>query len=621
MEERIQKIIAAAGIMSRRAAEQLILDGRVRVNGKVVTEMGVKADPDKDHIKVDGKLINPKQPPTYVMLNKPAGYVTTMSDPEGRQTVSDLLKGIKVRVYPVGRLDYDTEGLLLLTNDGDFAHLVTHPSHELPKTYLAKVKGVLTDRDVENLEEGVFLQDGKTAPARVRKLRKEETNSWVEITIHEGRKRQVRRMIDHTGHSVIKLKRTRVGNLELGDLALGTYRYLTADEVKALRDTAQGVAGAPAGEVVRPARKPAAAGYVPEFIEGPKPGRKKEEAGSPRGKAPERMSARPAEGRRKTYEQKPFPAGQRTGRSGGGKERSFDTRGTRPGSGFRSREEGGDRRFGKQTFGAAGYGQRTTRTRSEDRSSTRPGSGYRPREEGGARRFGKTTAGGPEYGRRSMNPPGKDRQRQQGSEERTIESRGRKTGSVYRAPGEGARHEQRGSRSFGERTSRGEKRFDRPSFGGSDRTVRSSRQREGGYQPRERQERSVGARGPRTGGGFRRTEGAGQGFESRGPRSSGTGSSRGARPFGKSSFGGPKGPAAGRAPRREGGYAPRRSDEGERRQPWSGGKGTDRPAFKAGGFRSSGRSGTGGSARKTGARPGGSRFGKSPGKGRGRRQE
>ena len=238
MEERIQKILSAAGIASRRAAEEIILEGRVRVNGKVISELGAKADPDRDHIKVDGKLINPKQPKAYIMLNKPAGFVTTMSDPEGRPIVTNLLKGVRVRVYPVGRLDYDTEGLLLMTNDGDLAHLVTHPKHELPKTYLVKVKGFLEDRHVEMLEQGVFLKDGKTAPARVRKLRKEESNSWVEITIHEGRKRQVRRMIDHTGHSVIKLKRTRVGSLSLGDLPVGMYRHLTLEEVQGLRQMA-----------------------------------------------------------------------------------------------------------------------------------------------------------------------------------------------------------------------------------------------------------------------------------------------------------------------------------------------------------------------------------------------
>jgi 23S rRNA pseudouridine2605 synthase len=172
------------------------------------------------------------------MLNKPAGYVTTMSDPEGRPTVQDLLKGIKTRVYPVGRLDYNTEGLLLMTNDGDFAHLITHPKHEFPKTYLAKVKGVLDERAIEMLEKGVFLQDGKTAPAKIKKIRKEEMNSWVEITIHEGRKRQVRRMFDHVGRSVIKLKRIRTGGLSLGDLPEGRFRHLTLDEVKMLRETA-----------------------------------------------------------------------------------------------------------------------------------------------------------------------------------------------------------------------------------------------------------------------------------------------------------------------------------------------------------------------------------------------
>jgi 23S rRNA pseudouridine2605 synthase len=238
MLERLQKIISAAGVTSRRAAEELISEGRVRLNGKVVTELGTKADASKDHIKVDGKLINPRQTPTYIMLNKPAGFVTTMSDPEGRPTVQDLLKGVKTRVYPVGRLDYNTEGLLLLTNDGDFAHLITHPKHEFPKTYLAKVKGVLDDRMIELLEKGMFLQDGKTAPAKVRKVRKEETNSWVEITIHEGRKRQVRRMFDHVGRSVIRLKRIRTGSLSLGDLPEGKFRHLTPDEAKGLMETA-----------------------------------------------------------------------------------------------------------------------------------------------------------------------------------------------------------------------------------------------------------------------------------------------------------------------------------------------------------------------------------------------
>jgi 23S rRNA pseudouridine2605 synthase len=280
MLERLQKIISAAGIMSRRAAEELIIEGRVRVNGKVVTELGTKADAARDHIKVDGKLINPKQPPTYIMLNKPAGFVTTMSDPEGRPTVQDLLKGVKVRVYPVGRLDYNTEGLLLMTNDGDFAHLITHPKHEFPKTYLAKVKGVVDAKSMSDLEQGIYLEDGRTAPAKIKKVRKEEANSWLEITIHEGRKRQVRRMFDRVGHSVIKLKRIRTGNLSLGDLGEGTYRHLTPVEVKALKETAGKAEyriqkpvsmGSHQPEAKNRGKKPAHKGRIPDLRPGRAP--------------------------------------------------------------------------------------------------------------------------------------------------------------------------------------------------------------------------------------------------------------------------------------------------------------------------------------------------------------
>lgn len=210
----------------------------MKVNGRVVTELGTKADPEQDAIKVDGRLINPRRPKAYIMLNKPAGYMTTLSDPEDRPTVKDLLKGLKARVYPVGRLDYNTEGLLLLTNDGDWAHLIMHPAFEMPKTYLVKIKGILDRKDVETLESGVYLEEGKTAPAKVRLVRKEEANSWVEITIHEGRKRQVRRMFDRVDHSVIKLKRIKIGPLSLGTLAVGKYRHLTPYEVEALRESA-----------------------------------------------------------------------------------------------------------------------------------------------------------------------------------------------------------------------------------------------------------------------------------------------------------------------------------------------------------------------------------------------
>ncbi len=235
MEERLQKIIARAGITSRRKAEELILQGRVKVNGRVVTELGSKADPERDHVKVDGKLIHFKQPQAYLMLNKPRGYVTTLFDPEGRPTVLDLLKGVRQRVFPIGRLDYDTEGLLLLTNDGDLAHALMHPSYEVPKTYLAKVKGVLTDDKIKKLEKGVPLPDGKTAPCTIKKVRKTQENSWLEVTLHEGKKRQVRRMLERVGHSVLKLKRIRYAFLELVDLPPGRYRHLSPQEVKRLK--------------------------------------------------------------------------------------------------------------------------------------------------------------------------------------------------------------------------------------------------------------------------------------------------------------------------------------------------------------------------------------------------
>ena len=238
MLERLQKIIARAGITSRRKAEELILQGRVTVNGRVVKELGSKADAERDHLKVDGKLIRPKQPQAYLMLNKPRGFVTTLSDPERRPTVLDLLKGVKHRVFPVGRLDYETEGLLLLTNDGDLAHALMHPSYEVSKTYLVKVKGVLTDEQIKKLERGVPLVDRKTAPCTIRKIQKTQENSWVEVTLHEGKKRQVRRMLENTGHPVLKLKRIRYAFLELAGLLPGQYRYLTPQEVKRLKTLA-----------------------------------------------------------------------------------------------------------------------------------------------------------------------------------------------------------------------------------------------------------------------------------------------------------------------------------------------------------------------------------------------
>jgi 23S rRNA pseudouridine2605 synthase len=229
MEKRLQKILSEMGITSRRKAEDLIFEGRVTVNGRIAT-IGTKADPVKDHIKVDGKLLIRPEPKVYIMFNKPKNVVTSLHDPEGRPTVKDFLKGVKYRVFPVGRLDYDSEGLLLLTNDGDFAHAVLHPSKKISKTYLVKVKGILEENEIEKLRAGVKLVEMLTAPAKVKRIRKTENNSWLEMTIYEGKKRQIRRMLEKTGHDVLKLKRISVDGLELGKLEPGTFRYLTPEE-------------------------------------------------------------------------------------------------------------------------------------------------------------------------------------------------------------------------------------------------------------------------------------------------------------------------------------------------------------------------------------------------------
>jgi 23S rRNA pseudouridine2605 synthase len=234
MQERLQKILARAGVASRRKAEELIVAGRVAVNGAVVTELGAKADPARDRVTLDGKPLQFPTAPLYLLLHKPAGYVTTLSDPQGRPTVMELLKGVKERVFPVGRLDYNTEGLLLLTSDGEWANRLAHPRHEIDKEYLVKVRGMVTDLQVKRLADGVELEDGKTAPATVRLGGASEKNSWLTVAIHEGRYRQVRRMCEAVGLFVVKLKRVRYGTVELGELKPGEFRPLTPPEAAAL---------------------------------------------------------------------------------------------------------------------------------------------------------------------------------------------------------------------------------------------------------------------------------------------------------------------------------------------------------------------------------------------------
>lgn len=234
MEQRLQKIIADMGIASRRKAEELITEGRVTVNGKAAV-IGMKADPSADHIKVDGKLLVSPEKKVYFIFNKPRGVVTSLSDPEGRPTVTDFLRGVRQRVFPVGRLDFDSEGLLILTNDGEFAHSVLHPSKKIPKTYLVKIKGVLEEEEINKLRTGIRLDRTVTAPAKVKRLRKAEHNSWIEMTISEGKKRQIRRMLERVGHQVIRLMRIRIGGLEMGPLKPGTYRRLTPAEIEKVR--------------------------------------------------------------------------------------------------------------------------------------------------------------------------------------------------------------------------------------------------------------------------------------------------------------------------------------------------------------------------------------------------
>jgi 23S rRNA pseudouridine2605 synthase len=234
-EERLQKILSHAGVTSRRKAEQMILEGRVTVNGRTVTELGTKADLQHDHIKVDGKLLRRPTRHVYLALNKPRDVVTTVSDPEGRRTVMDLLKGVKDRVYPVGRLDYHSEGLLLLTNDGEFANRITAAASHVEKTYVVKVNGTLSDEQAEEFRQGIHLYGRRTAPARL-KLLKAGGAPWYEVKLTEGRQNQIRMMFRHFGLLVEKLRRVRIGFLEL-DVKPGEWRHLTEREIERFRRT------------------------------------------------------------------------------------------------------------------------------------------------------------------------------------------------------------------------------------------------------------------------------------------------------------------------------------------------------------------------------------------------
>jgi len=274
MLDRLQKIISAAGITSRRASESLILNGQVAVNGVVVTELGSKADPDKDIITVDGKALKISVQRLYILLNKPPGYITALKDGQGRPLVTDLLKDVPDRVYPVGRLDYNTEGLLLLTNDGEWANRLMHPRHEIEKEYHVRVRGKVIDQQLKRMAEGVELEDGKTAPAVVNLVKSGEQNDWISVAIHEGRNRQVRRMCEAVSLSVVRLKRIRYGSLMLGTLRAGQFRYLTDTEVRELAGEPE--KSLPAAPAVHQKREPHKKSTRPERSGGKASGRRQQ---------------------------------------------------------------------------------------------------------------------------------------------------------------------------------------------------------------------------------------------------------------------------------------------------------------------------------------------------------
>jgi 23S rRNA pseudouridine2605 synthase len=232
---RLQKFLAEAGVASRREGERLIQAGRVEVNGRITTTLGVRIDPHQDRVRVDGRRIHAAHARVYFLLNKPKGVITSASDPEGRPTVVELLQGVRERVFPVGRLDWNTEGLLILTNDGDLAFHLTHPANHVAKVYRVKVKGAVADPDLQALRRGLYLDGRRTLPVKVQRI-SGQTNSWLEVTLYEGRKNQVRRMFERLGHRVQKLKRIAIGPIRDRSLKPGEWRRLTPDEVRRVRE-------------------------------------------------------------------------------------------------------------------------------------------------------------------------------------------------------------------------------------------------------------------------------------------------------------------------------------------------------------------------------------------------
>ncbi|GIO36973.1 hypothetical protein J41TS12_18340 [Paenibacillus antibioticophila] len=342
MEERLQKILAGAGVASRRKCEELILGGKVQVNGETVTALGTKADPDVDEITVDGKAIGTEKK-MYLVFNKPKGVITSASDPQGRKIVTDYLKGITERLYPVGRLDYDTEGLLLLTNDGEFAHLLTHPKHHVAKTYLATVKGVPHGSELDKLKNGIMLEDGMTAPAEVEyhDIDSEQRHSTISITIYEGRNRQVRRMFEAINHPVTKLKRISFGDLFLGNMKRGLFRHLTKDEVESLVKLAKQAGKSSAGRSALKSPADSRVKAAEEFKPKPKPRPNTKSANT------QTPSARSASGKPVSTKSTAKPASKQAARSSSRQASKAKPAGRAGANSSRNRKAGDSRRRGK----------------------------------------------------------------------------------------------------------------------------------------------------------------------------------------------------------------------------------------------------------------------------------
>ncbi|HET6934491.1 MAG TPA: pseudouridine synthase [Candidatus Angelobacter sp.] len=468
-EERLQKIIAAAGIASRRKAEELITQGRVTVNGQVVTELGSKADLARDHVKVDGKLLQGSERHIYLLLHKPKGYVTTVSDPEGRPTVMDLVKNVGERIYPLGRLDYNSEGLLLLSNDGDLANYLTQAASNVPKVYLVKVAGNPPEDAVEKLRHGVRIGSKpgargmhavRTAPAEI-KLVKPGENPWYEITLYEGKNRQIRRMFEEIGHHVEKIKRVRYGPLSL-DVEPGEIRELTPGEVAALRRP-----------VSRPAPEPErnAAKESVRYLGKAKPAERRD-------RDRRQGKRRPAE-TREAGEAKPF-RGERDR-----KGRAPRREGGFAGSGSRAEQ---DRRFERRDIGDR-QKEREQRGPSQDRGPrgqrrgwSKP-SGQSERFDRGQRRF---RAERPEYGSQRDQKEG-DSQQDRGEFRRGRKQFGRPDRKAFqRSSRESGRSERRtGGNRPNARGNRPETSGNRPETRGSRPDARGNRQSGQRSRPRK----------------------------------------------------------------------------------------------------------------------------------------